>query len=282
VTDLAQRPAGLAFKAKEIEELADVYFFRPAGMIFALAARAVGMTPTAVTLVGTAVGVVGGVLLARPERALVGFLVLILHGVLDSSDGQLARMTGKSSDFGRMMDGIGGYVTHVAIYLGILTSAWSHGHGWAFLGLMFLAAFANIVHAQMYDYHRSTYAAVAIKGEPTRAMVGHPQPGIVGAYEAMQRALSGLHPESERLVAAHQQNGRAADADRQRYRSCFYWPVRGWNLLGDNTRFYAIGVLAWFGRIEHFFLFELIPMNVAFVLLWLWQVRADRRFLGRL
>jgi len=31
---------GLAFKAREIEELADIWFFRPLGMVFALAARA--------------------------------------------------------------------------------------------------------------------------------------------------------------------------------------------------------------------------------------------------
>ncbi len=23
--------------------------------------------------------------------------------------------------------------------------------------------------------------------------------------------------------------------DRETYRACFYWPVRGWNLLGDNA-----------------------------------------------
>jgi len=58
--------------------------------------------------------------------------------------------------------------------------------------------------------------------------------------------------------------------------------VRGWNVLGDNTRFYAIGVLAAIGRPDWFFTFVLIPMNAAFAALWLWQLRADRRFLDRL
>ena len=56
-------PVGLAFKAYEIEELADVYFFRPLGMVFARAARALGLTPTTVTMIGAGVGVVGGALL---------------------------------------------------------------------------------------------------------------------------------------------------------------------------------------------------------------------------
>ena len=85
-------PVGLAFKAKEIEELADVYFFRPLGYLFALLARNLGLSPSAVTVIGTLVGIGGGVMLATPSRAFGGFLVIILHSILDSSDGQLARM----------------------------------------------------------------------------------------------------------------------------------------------------------------------------------------------
>jgi hypothetical protein len=57
--------------------------------------------------------------------------------------------------------------------------------------------------------------------------------------------------------------------------------VRGWNLLGDNTRFYAIGVLAWIHHPEWFFIFIVVPMNIALAGLWLWQRRADGRFLAR-
>ena len=47
------------------------------------------------------------------------FALLILHGIIDSADGQLARMTGQVTELGRVLDGVGGYVTHVAIYLAI-------------------------------------------------------------------------------------------------------------------------------------------------------------------
>jgi phosphatidylglycerophosphate synthase len=270
----------LAFKAREIEELADIYFFRPFGMVFALAARALGLTPTAVTIVGTIVGVTGGALLARTGTAMAGFALLILHGVLDSSDGQLARLTGTSSDFGRMMDGIGGYSTHAAIYGGVTASALHHGGGWVVWVLLPMAMLANVAHAQMYDYQRNTYIAIAVNGEPTRAMFGTPHRGLLGVYEMMERALAGRHPDVERVVAKRQMSGRVREDDRRRYRRCFYWTVRGWNLLGDNTRFYAIGILAWLGRVDAFLLFVLLPMNLAFLCLWLWQERADRRFLS--
>ena len=52
--------------------------------------------------------------------------------------------------------------------------------------------------------------------------------------------------------------------------------------MGDNTRFYAIGVLVWLHQIDWFFACVLLPMNAAFAVLWVWQARADRRFLAGL
>jgi phosphatidylglycerophosphate synthase len=273
--------SGLAFKAREIEELVDVYFFRRLGIVFALLARALRLTPTAVTFGAMAAGAVGGVLLMSPRYALAGVGLLIMHGVLDSSDGQLARLTGRSTEFGRMMDGIAGYVTHVAMYLGIVASAMQRGYGWSILALAVAAGFCTIVHAQMYDYHRTTYASYAIKGEVLPAISGTPHGGIVGLYEAMQRVIAGRHPEVERRIAARLEHGRVGDADRSWYRECFYRPVRGWNLMGDNIRRVAIVVAVWFGRPEWFIVSELVPVNAAFAALWFVQRRADTRFLER-
>jgi phosphatidylglycerophosphate synthase len=271
----------LAFKAYEIEELADVYFFRPLGMIGARAAQRLRLTPTAVTIVATILGVAGGALLFVPSAALAGFALLIVHSILDSSDGQLARMTGQASEFGRMLDGIGGYLTHVSIYLALLASALIGGAAVAAIAVAVAAAISNVVHAQMYDYHRGTYAAIAIKGTPTVAKTPA-HLAIVGAYERMQRAICGAHRQVERAVAARAVEGRVRDDDRAAYRRSFYALVRGWNVLGDNTRFYAIGLLAVLHRLDWFFIFVLVPMNAAFAALWLWQRRSDRRFLERL
>ena len=278
-------PSGLAFKAYEIEELADVHFFRPLGLIFARAARVLRLTPTTVTLVGAAVGIAGGVLLASERLALGGFALLIFHGILDSSDGQLARMTGQVSEAGRVLDGVGGYVTYVAIYSAILAGATRHG-GLSLAPWVLLAALANIVHAQLYDYHRSEYIRFAIAGVARREPLSGPRSGVLmrvlDVYEAAQSRLTGRHPEVAHAIAARAVGEVVRPDDRARYRACFYWPVRGWNLLGDNTRFYAIGVFAWLHHLDWFITFMLVPMNAALVALWLWQARADRRFLAGL
>jgi hypothetical protein len=272
----------LAFKAYEIEELADVYFFRPLGMIGARAARRLKLSPTAVTVVGSLVGVAGGALLFDPALGLAGFALLIVHGILDSSDGQLARMTGQSSELGRMLDGVGGYVTHASIYIAILASSVARGAPTSLLIVAAAAAVSNIVHAQMYEYHRATYTAIAIQGAAPGSPASSPRPVLLIAYERMQRALCGPHRRVERRIAERAAGGVVRAEDRAMYRQVFYPLVRGWNVLGDNTRFYAIGVLAALQRLDWFFMFVAVPMNVAFGMLWLWQARADRRFLERL
>lgn len=270
-------PAGLAFKAREIEELVDVYFFRRVGIVFAHLGNALGMSPTGVTWVALAAGAIGGLALASPRYAWFGVALLVLHGVLDSADGQLARMTGRSTEFGRMMDGVAGYVTHVAMYLGALASAFSRGSGWSLVALAAVAGACTVVHAQMYDYHRTMYAAVAIKGQVRAARASTPE--LVAGYESMQRALSGLHPEVEEMIARRSPAGRVSDTDRLAYRQSFYALVRGWNLMGDNVRRLSMALSVWAGRPEWFIYAELIPVNLIFVVLWWQQRRADARFL---
>ena len=280
-----REPEGLAFKAYEIEELADVYFFRPLGMVVARAARALRLTPTFITVIGAVVGVAGGALLYDRRLALAGFALIMLHSILDSSDGQLARMTGQVTELGRLLDGLGGYVTHAAIYIAIMTASLARGVGATVLLWAVLAAIATGAHAQMYDYHRSVYARIVRRTTSAPAGQAVPGPGVRGVlapYERVQAWLAGSHPTVEAAIAARSSRGIARAEDRERYRASFYWPVRGWNLLGDNTRFYAVGVLAWLQHLDWFFAFILLPMNAAFALLWLWQARADRRFLAGL
>ena len=280
VNDLTPASDGLAFKAREIEEFVDVYFFRRLGILCAHAARLAGLSPTAVTWVALVAGGAGGCALASSRYAYLGVALLVMHGVLDSADGQLARMTGQSSEFGRLMDGVAGYVTHVAMYLGLLASAFSRGCGWSLVAVAFIAGLSTIIHAQLYDYHRTTYLAIAIKGQPSLPAAEQQSFGIVRVYESMQRVLSGRHHEVERVIAARAPARQVGLEDRSRYRECFYRPVRGWNLMGDNIRRLSIAIAVWATRPEWFIYAELVPVNAAFAVLWFLQRRADNRFLA--
>ena len=269
----------------EIAELADIHFFHPLGSIVARLARSLRTTPTQVTVIGAFVGVLGGAMLYEEHLGLLGFALLILHGIIDSADGQLARMTGRTTELGKVLDGGSGYVTHAAIYLAIGAGMLHRGGSGVVVLWMVLAGIATVAHAQMYEYHRTAYSSVVGEGRVLRHEPAKVAPWLRGLYRGyllMQRWLTGLHAEVEAALSRRAIAGVVIDEDRIRYRGHFYAPVRGWNLLGDNTRFYAIGVLAWFHRIDLYFAFILLPMNLVFLALWLWQRRADQRFLASL
>ena len=275
----------LALKSAEIEELTDIYFFRPVGSIVARGSKALGLTPIGLTVIGTIIGVTAGAVLSNERLGLLAFAILILHSIIDSADGQLARMTNRVTELGRVLDGLSGYATHVAIYLAIGFGVVHRGGHRSILVWMLLAGIATAIHAGMYDYNRHVYIGVVADARlPLHAPRSIPPPigWLFLIYLAVQRWIIGAHAGVEAALAARSVEGRVRDEDRARYREIFYPLVRGWNFLGDNTRFFAIGVLALFHRIDLFFAFVLVLMNAAFVALWLWQRSADRRFLASL
>src|SRR5262249_58734090 len=79
------------------------------------------LSPNAVTLAGTALGVAGGLLLARPGLAAVlGAIALLEAGaILDCSDGELARLRFAESRTGHWLDVVGDTLVHVAVLAGI-------------------------------------------------------------------------------------------------------------------------------------------------------------------
>lgn len=277
---LAQR---LAFKAFEIEEPADIYFFRPLGFMVARCAAALGITPSQLTGFSMLIGIAGGALLYDPRLGLPGFALLLIHSVFDSADGQLARLTSQVSEFGRVLDGVAGYVTHAAIYIAIVAGSIHMGHT-SIIGWALLAAVANIIHAQMYDYHRHHYALIVLKGTIPRDDPTQIGPSSISwlyrSYLAIQSLLNFSHTVVEARIAERSATGIVHDDDRARYQACFRWPVLGWNFLGDNVRFCAIGVLAYLQRVDLFLAFVLVPMNLVFIALWFWQRNADRKFLA--
>lgn len=88
-------------------------------MVAALAR--LGVTPTAVTLVGLLLNIVAGVVVGM-GRPLEAGLVLIVAGICDALDGQLARRTGRVSRFGAFLDSTIDRIDESAVLCGI--AAW--------------------------------------------------------------------------------------------------------------------------------------------------------------
>ena len=84
----------------------------------ARALRAVGLTPNIVTLFGFAVCVAGAALVAL-GWPLYGGIVFLAGGILDLFDGALARLTGKASPFGALLDSVFDRLGEAALFVGL-------------------------------------------------------------------------------------------------------------------------------------------------------------------
>ena len=84
----------------------------------ARAFRAVGLTPNSITLLGFAVCVAGAALTAL-GWPLYGGIVFLAGSILDLFDGALARLTGKASPFGALLDSVFDRLGEAALFVGL-------------------------------------------------------------------------------------------------------------------------------------------------------------------
>lgn len=143
----------------DTEETIDLYFYRPIGYWWALLFQKLGIHPNVVTIFSIFLGVASGVFFYYSDLKLniIGMLLLVWANSYDSADGQLARMTGKKTQWGRMLDGFAGDLWFISIYFFIclrLSPEWGY---WIWI----LAAVAGIIchskQSSLADYYRNIH-----------------------------------------------------------------------------------------------------------------------------
>ena len=90
------------------------YFEEPGARLF----KSVGFTPNGITLLGFAVCVVSACMVAY-EWLVWGGVVFLAGGVLDLFDGALARLTGKTTAFGALLDSVFDRLGEAALFVGL-------------------------------------------------------------------------------------------------------------------------------------------------------------------
>jgi len=112
----------LSHKGSAVEEWADLHFFRPIGIRIAARSNRRGFSADQVTLWSLVIGLIAGHLFAYQDRwtNVIGFVLFIVSDIFDSADGQLARLRGTSTRFGRALDGINDNLRFVNLYFHLI------------------------------------------------------------------------------------------------------------------------------------------------------------------
>lgn len=269
------------FKSQDTEEWLDVHFTRPQGLLWANFFNRFNVHPNVVTVLSIILGAAAGVMFYYPDlvHTCIGILLLVWANIYDSTDGQMARMTGKKTRWGRILDGFAGDVWFFTIYFFIclrLTPVWGV---WIWL----MAAVSGFVcHArqcQLADYYRNVHLYF-LKGESGSELDSYErlreefrslpwrgnlvwkvflfsygnytrtQERMTPAFQALKRALAARF--GRRLPMRLRDDFRAGSLPLMKYA----------NILTFNTRAIFLYAVLLLGVPWVYFVFELTVMNV--------------------
>ena len=126
------------------------YFEEPGARLF----QAVGLTPNAITLLGFAVCVVSACLVAS-GWLLWGGVAFLAGSILDLMDGALARLTGRETPFGALLDSVFDRLGEAALFVGLGIYALRADHSDEYRALFITALLLALIFSQGVSYLRA-------------------------------------------------------------------------------------------------------------------------------
>ena len=287
-----------SLKMREIEERYDIYFSRFLGLFIAKAARRINLTPTQVTMMSMLSGMIGGGLLLFQNNVLVivvASLFITIAGLLDSADGQLARLTGQATEFGRILDGTVDSVVFVSCYIGA-TSFFVFGENGnvLYVPLAMAAGYLHMMKSAIYDFYKNQMLLYYGNFEENRAesVVRLTQQmksrrGIVKliyffylGFVKMQQwgsSRSQLEPKFLALFEIEQNRNKFGDI----YRKLQLPMLHAWAWVGGlNVHRWGIIIFSLFGRFD-IFLWIGLASSVGIIIMYFLQLEADKKIIAK-
>lgn len=283
--DIKNRRGGVSstFKSMDTEEFLDIYFNRPIGYLWALFFDKLGIHPNVVTIISIILGAAAGVMFYFQDLWLnvIGMLLLIWANHYDSADGQLARMTGKKTIWGRILDGFAGDVWFFSIYFFIslrLTPTWG-------IWIWLLCAFAGFIchgkQCALADYYRNIHLFF-LKGEKGSELDNYRQQQeafqsyswrgnmwyklFLYFYSKYTRSQEQMTPEFQRFfVLIKQRYGAQPPQElRDEFRALSLPLMKYTNILTFNTRAIVLFISLFIDMPWLYCVFEVTVMNILF------------------
>lgn len=170
------------------------------------------LSPNLLTVIGTLLGVASGAALVigaqpgvaaqRTELTLIAAACLVLSVVFDCSDGMFARLTGKSSKLGMILDGASDTIVYTSVWVGLavhLSAAAPMPWLWPIAVITALVSFTQIAS---FDQVKNRYQkAMAGEHDPAKAAsVGSALPPSLSFMRPFVWIYDTLYPLSVRSM----------------------------------------------------------------------------------
>jgi hypothetical protein len=279
-----------SLKMVEVEEMLDLFLYRPLAFLFVKLIYHTSLTPNQITLFSMLFGIAGALCIGTADAVLLPLaaVLLIVYDVLDCSDGQLARLKQNGTRTGRILDGFADYIVSVSIYVAIAIAyapQWEHPLLWWLLTAM--AGFSNAGHSILVDYYRNRFLDVMLQRKSTfeedledfrreyedhrarrTALLDRFVIRVYLGYSRLQQQLSsGSGGELSFL----------ATVDPARYYKANTRMLKFWLLLGPTSQLTFVIIAALLNSLETYVLLILTAGNVLALAFYIAQARINRK-----
>ena len=272
-----------SLKSRDTEETLDIWFNRPIGYLWTLFFMKLNVHPNVVTILSIILGMAAGYMFYFPDmpHTVCGILLLMWANFYDSADGQLARLTGKKTRWGRMLDGFAGDIWFFCIYLAIclrLTPQWGF---WIWLVAALSGLVCHSKQCALADYYRNIHLYF-LKGESASELDNFKQQREIYRslpwrhnvwwkwflffYGNYTRSQERMTPRFQQMFALWQKMKGTAPAGEARteFIEGSRPLMKYCNFLTFNARAIALYVSMLAGMPYLYFIFELTVMNAVF------------------
>jgi len=276
----------VAGKPRELQGFLNAAIYHPIAGALARALVPTPVTPNMVSVFGALMVVSAGVFYTLVDGAAgiaFGFLLHLSWHVVDGADGMLARLSGRASPSGEVVDGMCDYFGHGILYA-LLAAQLDDRIGWVAWAIALGAGVSRAIQSVYAESGRRTYQWW-VYDVPWLQNQRDPQPGLGGAlsraYLWAWNRMSGATQRVDALVvgAEHDRHERTRIADIARAAGTRTLPVLA--ALGANPRTILLGLSMIAGSPLWFFLIELVVLNLVLVFAVLQGAASARRIAAR-
>jgi hypothetical protein len=273
-----------SIKNPKIDEPINLIFYRRVGFVLAKLFTHTPITANGVTILSMISGIAAGLFYSAGEstKTIIAGILFFTYNVLDCTDGQLARLNGTSSKFGRMLDGFADYVTGIAIFVGITI-----GYSGQFYnipiwwGLAIFASVSNIFQSVLVDTYRTRFT-IWSTGQSQNMK------DELKEYEAKCKNKASKRHEKliyqiycrylhlgTKISPSESHTFQKMDYDRLIQKNKRL--VRGWSIIGPSMRISVAIIVSFFNRPDLYFLAIVIPFNLLTLFLYPLQLITDAK-----
>ncbi|HET9628952.1 MAG TPA: CDP-alcohol phosphatidyltransferase family protein [Novosphingobium sp.] len=288
-------------RPRELQDGLNHYLYHPLAWQLARLLARTPLTPNMVSVIGGCFVVAAAAVYAQPSwpqfpegPALLGMVLHMTWHVVDGADGDLARMTGRSSPIGEMVDGLCDYSSHIVLYVvlgwllagGMSPTGWPTAHPWLW---MWAAGLSHIVQSNHVEVQRRQYqwwvygtSWIRMNHSADSATGRSAFGGIVSVYLALATGLTPHALKIDAAVEAAQDDPARLAEIRAAVRAEAPPLLALCKVLGPNPRAIVLGLSMLAGSPLWYFLYQSVLLNGLLAVSVIAHNRAAKRIAARL